>query len=295
MSALVASTTPSTSPSPAPTRTRLLGRFLVDEGLITEPDLDEALRLMSAVNVSLGDLASERGWITAQEAAALQRMQLRVDGRFGELAMRHGIGQLTPQRLETLRWEQDAHNLRLGDALVQLGAITATEMDRQAGRFEALHAPVEFDLILPEPLAQHPLAYRAVQVLPRLLRRLLAGPARLGRPAAWAPRPSFATAMARLPGPAPLMIGFVAPAGVALDIADAFGAVLRRRATQGSPDVKASVTRVVELWARQVLDADGEVEGAVVVEPGEVPASGLEFEVALAEGVASLVIECVAS
>src|SRR5690606_16838159 len=87
---------------------RLFGQFLVEEGIIAQDDLDEALNLMSAINVTLGDLAVERGLISRHEADEVNRMQRCIDGRWGEIALTLGIGKLTPERIEELHWQQES-------------------------------------------------------------------------------------------------------------------------------------------------------------------------------------------
>ena len=102
----------------------------------------------------------------------------------------------------------------------------------------------------------------------------------------------FASATVTVTVPEPLQLGFATSCGVAIDIADALGAVLPKH--HEGADAHQAVSHVVKLWAQQLLDPTGEIRPTVAIVPGQMPLGGIEFELALAEGVATLVIDAVA-
>lgn len=120
----------------APARPRLFGQWLVDRGEITNSDLREALALMRAVNSTIGELAVAHGLVSAAQAEEINELQRHVDGRWGDIAIALGVGRATAARIEELAWAQQIENLRLSDALVELGFVTATTVDQMLRQFE---------------------------------------------------------------------------------------------------------------------------------------------------------------
>ncbi len=278
-------------PSPEPCRpprpaARLFGQFLVHEGVITADDLDEALSLMAATNTTLGELAVSRGLLTRADADAVQRLQEHVDGRWGELALRLQIGGLTKERLEELFWEQQTTNLRLTDALVELGVLSASEVEAQLRRFEDEQDAIDPVGALPRRYRECPPVPAILAVLPKLAARLLRNPLRISPPRRFSGRrglPHRATARMRWPSASPL------------DVDDGTGvACVEHMRTVGdddtpSPFVGRFVTRLCDLVARRLAD-DGLALEVDVPVLGSLPRRGVAFDLALGDGSAVLVL-----
>jgi hypothetical protein len=276
------------SRQPAAPKVRLFGQFLVGEGLITPADLDEALSLMAATNTTLGELAVSRGLMTRAEADEVHRLQQHVDGRWGELALGLGLGGLTEERLDELCWEQQASNLRLTDALVELGVMSASEIEAQLRRFED-----EQDAI--DPFAALPARYRdcapvpvILAVLPRFAGRLLRTPLRMSPPRRFTARRALAhSATVMMYGDSPLEVG--------LSVDDELGAafVSHMRMGTDTEDPRAFVgrflTRLCELTTRR-LTVDAKPVRIDIPDLGLLPRRGLCFDLALGNGTAMLVL-----
>ena len=86
-----ATTGPEGGPA-SPPGAQLFGQFLVQEGVLDETELDNALNLMAAVNATLGDLAVEQGLVSQSEADRVAKLQREVDGRWGDIAVTLGVG-----------------------------------------------------------------------------------------------------------------------------------------------------------------------------------------------------------
>lgn len=274
---------------------RLFGQYLIDQGVIEQADLDEALGLMRATNLTLGDLAVERGWVTRHEAEEINRLQRCIDGRWGEIALTLGVGQLTAESIEELRWEQQSTNLRLTDALVELGLLSATEVEDLLDRFETQQLS-SVTARLPSAF-QHSCAYELLDVLPRVIARVLRSPVRFGPPQVWDDH-GFGTSAALIIDTATerLSVGL----SVESSVAESMGARLGVATFTGP-------TESTELWPEQAvaefLKLLGEhisrrLEAQTVPllqirapEMGQLPHRGLVFTMALASGQAVLVID----
>jgi hypothetical protein len=98
-----------------------LGQFLLQEGVITQDQLDQALKHQRRANRRLGELAVERGLIEILDAERVYEEQSYRDLPFGELAVEMGL--MTRRDLDDLLFVQTVHSARLGEALLELGII----------------------------------------------------------------------------------------------------------------------------------------------------------------------------
>lgn len=198
-------------------RPRLFGQWLVNRGLLTAADLREALALMRAVNSTIGELAVAHGLVTASQAEEIGELQRHVDGRWGDIAIALGVGRATAARIEQLAWEQQIENLRLSDALVELGFVSATEVEDLLTEFDD-DAESDTGELDAETRARIDVL---TEGLPRLLRRVLGGAARMS-----APRPADGAryeyaAQFEMVGPSACTLGVSVDRRVARGLADA--------------------------------------------------------------------------
>jgi type IV pilus assembly protein PilB len=117
------------SPEAPPAEPRL-GELLIQEGLITQEQLDEALQTQAsgASYVPLGQILIDRNLVTRNQLTAiLARYRKRL--LVGQILVKAKV--LTEERLKGALSYQRKTGLRLGDALVQLGLVTETQL-RQA-------------------------------------------------------------------------------------------------------------------------------------------------------------------
>jgi len=102
-------------------QTVFLGQFLLQEGVITQDELDRALAHQRTANQRLGELAVDRGYITILDAELVCEEQKYRDLPFGELAVEMGL--MTREDLDEMLFLQTVHTARLGEALLELGII----------------------------------------------------------------------------------------------------------------------------------------------------------------------------
>jgi len=272
---------------PSTVRVRLFGQFLIDEGRITHEELSEALQLMATCNVTVGDLAVERGLISRLEAEKIHHLQRSIDRRWGEIALTLGIGTLTADVLEELGWEQQRQNLRLTDALVELDFMTSTEVDALFRRFEAEQATSTSPRI--------PSAWRrgATQVLldgiPRIASRVLRSPARIGGPRPWDGEALAVSARTELTSPYErLDLGFTVAEGVAACMAERLIAPVVLTSMEHA--VAEFIAIVVEHVKRRIEAECRRVVETREIERRRLPKHGLAFDLALHSGHAILVV-----
>jgi CheY-specific phosphatase CheX len=93
-----------------------------------------AVELQKHVNVKLGTLAIDQGFMTLEDVERVNRMQRTVDKRFGELAVENGL--LTETQVADLLSAQKQDRLFLGEALVKKGFLTFEELAEELEAFK---------------------------------------------------------------------------------------------------------------------------------------------------------------
>lgn len=100
------------------------GEFLVQQGIVRSDRLAEALRQQQQAHRRLGELAVERGLLSPAQVEQIHRCQrsgAEGDRRFGELAV--ALGFVEPDSMDELQREQRRGWRRLGEVLVEMGAL----------------------------------------------------------------------------------------------------------------------------------------------------------------------------
>ena len=262
-------------------RPRLFGQFLVERGVLTRAELAEALTLMRALNSSIGELAVANGLVTPAQAEQIHALQRQVDGRWGEIAVALGIGGATAQRIERLAWEQELANIRLSDAVVELGFASPTEIDR-------LHAEFE-DGTADDGAALDEILELVLEGLPRLVGRTLGSPVRAGAPRIHDGTPLPHPVEIAILGPTPVLVGLAVDRplarAIALALPDA-DARIGGRIESGL----AELVGIVGDHVRRRLDIRAAGHSLGTTRLGTLPASGTSVALALGDGDALLVL-----
>jgi hypothetical protein len=142
-----------------------LGRFLVQEGVITEFQLAEATTLQERCNRRLGELAVYKGLLTEERVAEVFEAQRALDAPFGEIAVRRGF--LSRKDLNALLFSQKIGCRHLGECLLMLGYLSREDfallLERYQGRQRARAVNVEYLLAGSGENAMLCLAWDAVE------------------------------------------------------------------------------------------------------------------------------------
>lgn len=112
---------------------KFFGQFLLLRGRITREQLLTAVEQQKAVNVRLGTLAMDHGYMKAADVERVNLLQRTLDMKFGEIAISQGL--LTPDQVDRLLGEQRHDRLLLGEALVQKGFLTLETLAQELAAF----------------------------------------------------------------------------------------------------------------------------------------------------------------
>lgn len=147
-----------------------LGRFLVEQGAITEAQLEEGLAYQREKNRRIGEVAVERGMLTAEQALNIRQRQNADPRLFGDIAV--GQRQLSRRTVDDLLFLQKIHHTYLGEALLVLGHIDRGQYQELMGRHYALRDKGRVSLrYLQEFFAENRVAECLFAALSRAVRR----------------------------------------------------------------------------------------------------------------------------
>lgn len=117
--------------------TQFFGSYLLNQELVDLNQLKRALELQMQTKVKLGILAINAGYMTAQQVDVVHNTQARVDKRFGDLAVENGF--VTDAQVSELLGQQQIGYLILGQALVDLGALSNADFEKHLKEYKENH------------------------------------------------------------------------------------------------------------------------------------------------------------
>jgi len=163
--------------------TNFLGHFLIQQGVISEDQLADAVRYQRETNKRLGEVAIERGALTAlqvDEICAKQRGDARM---FGAIAVNDL--HLSRKRLDELLFIQKIHYIYLGEALLLRGHITSPQYAALMRDFYDLENDRKLDLkYIQEFFAEHKALSSLVEAFIRAYSRYAGETIKIGAVAA---------------------------------------------------------------------------------------------------------------
>lgn len=109
------------------------GTYLLHKGLISPEDLKEAIAFQEESNRRIGEIARERGYLSAPQVDAIFQEQKKVDQPFGAIALRQGY--LSRSQLDDLLFAQTVFSTHLGEALLIKGFITPEQFSEELNAF----------------------------------------------------------------------------------------------------------------------------------------------------------------
>lgn len=99
-----------------------LGSYLLERGIVTQTQIDEAAAHQEKANRRLGDLAVDAGLLTPDQVETVLTTQRETDLNFGALAV--AMGFVSRHAMDALLFRQHVHQVHLGEALLTLGHLT---------------------------------------------------------------------------------------------------------------------------------------------------------------------------
>ena len=118
-----------------PDEEHFFGEYLTSNKKLKSDQLGAALELVQSKNKKLGDLAIERGMVTAQQANDLNKKQREVDKPFGMLAVDAGL--MSEEQVQTLLKVQKETKLSLAKAIADLQLLDIDSLNRSLHTFKA--------------------------------------------------------------------------------------------------------------------------------------------------------------
>ena len=150
---------------------KIFGQYLIEQGEIDAEQVRAALDMMDRENRSLGELATDEGILTAQDADKVNAEQRHRDCPFGGLAIEMGL--LSEGQVDHLVRLQERTRLRIGQALVRLGSLENERLAELLASYDADQAPYRTgEVVLPKGLHDNALAAPVLDLFPKLLMRI---------------------------------------------------------------------------------------------------------------------------
>jgi CheY-specific phosphatase CheX len=273
---------------------KFFGQFLIERGEIDAEQLRDALTLMRAENKQLGEIGVEEGFLRQTDTDWLNLQQRSTDRNFGDLAVDMGL--LKVKELDESVALQFEGRLLIGEALVRLGSLPANSLPDLLDQFKLDQAPYEPSRReMNSELRDNPVAPLLLDLLPKFCMRMANVHVKTGDARAW----SGANAH-------PFNVGVTLSGEPGLSISLVYDDQFGRRLSASSSGLAAEglsedlicdgvgeLLNVVCGNIVAILERDGIV---VELEPpvrDRVFASGVEFELAVGEGSACLILEVV--
>ncbi|HHY72575.1 MAG TPA: hypothetical protein GX497_05025 [Bacillus bacterium] len=114
------------------------GQYLLNNSLITNEQLKDALQLQASTHVKLGVLSVNAGFMNSSQVDEVHEKQKQVDKRFGEIAI--DLGYLTEEQLDQLLSGQKQNHLILGQALVDCGYMNIDQFSTALNNYKKEHS-----------------------------------------------------------------------------------------------------------------------------------------------------------
>ncbi|WP_428562069.1 MAG: hypothetical protein ACP59X_20440 [Solidesulfovibrio sp. DCME] len=148
-----------------------LGRFLVEQGAVSQAQLEEGLRYQGENNRRIGEVAMDRGVLTAEQVLAIRDRQQEDHRLFGDIAV--GDRRMSRRTLDELLFFQKVHHVYLGEALLLLGHLDRDRYRELMGRYGVLREQGRVELrYLQEYFAENRVAELFFTALSRAVGRL---------------------------------------------------------------------------------------------------------------------------
>lgn len=116
-----------------PKNLNFFGSYLLEKGVISQQDLQDAIAFQEESNRRIGELARERGYLTKEQTEAIFLEQKSVDQPFGTIALKHKY--LTRSQLDDLLFAQTVFSTHLGEALLIKGYLSPEQFSQELEAF----------------------------------------------------------------------------------------------------------------------------------------------------------------
>ncbi len=123
---------------------RLLGTYLVEQGMLTKTQLNEAYKLQDLHRAKLGVIAVAEKLMSIAQAEQVNTLQAYQDRLFGDIAIERGY--LTPTQVERLLELQGNAYLTFLQAVVDKGYLTMEQLEAAENEYQKACGFTESDM-----------------------------------------------------------------------------------------------------------------------------------------------------
>lgn len=113
---------------------KFFGSYLLHKGLVTQEQLDDALRLQEESNRRIGELAVEKGLLTPEQVNEIFIEQKQIDAPFGTIALRKKF--MRRDDLDDLLFSQAVLSTHIGEALLLQGYLSPEQFGSELREFK---------------------------------------------------------------------------------------------------------------------------------------------------------------
>ncbi len=113
---------------------QLFGKYLVEQSVISEADLNDILAKQSGERVKLGTIAVAEGFMTEQQVSEVNHLQVQMDKRFGDIAVEKGY--LKEEQVKVLLSKQGNAYMKFLQLLMQEQELSLDKIEELAVAFQ---------------------------------------------------------------------------------------------------------------------------------------------------------------
>lgn len=161
------------------------GQYLLQERKINVEQLRQALDLVQKTKITFSELAVERGAIASVDAQRLEAEESDSTRPFAKLVLDYGL--LSEKEATEIEEELLRRQLRLGQALIQLGYLPEADLGSLLADYHSQQAPYSVEALpLPGALETNELAAYVIDFLPKMLESLSELKLKIGKSTSYA-------------------------------------------------------------------------------------------------------------
>ena len=123
---------------------RLIGTYLVEQGLITRSQLDQVYKAQESKRAKLGVIAVAEKLMSIAQAEQVNMLQASMDKRFGDIAVEKGY--LSQAQVSRLLELQGNNYLVFLQSVVDLGFLTMEQLNGAEADYQKQHGFTESDM-----------------------------------------------------------------------------------------------------------------------------------------------------
>lgn len=150
---------------------KFFGQYLIEQGVITQAALLEAIKQQETTNRKIGEVILEMGLMTEGDIDRVHLAQRNEDIRFGDKAVAMGL--ISMEDLQRALTRQRNSHLYIGEALVKIGGLKEEDLAEYLKRFKQDQQPYQIERVeIPADIPNQPLWEMTADLTYKMLARV---------------------------------------------------------------------------------------------------------------------------